>query len=182
MLGLSDLKWIVELLSKLLDYFFRYPVTIKYLGWYESSAGFIFDVAIESTRSKVIPVPKSAFRVRIKLDPEAVVKTDKNKVLYGESVEVFDSSEVLQAHIDGRSYGNVSRSVLCYEKPRHLYLFVTVAGPGSRNPSSRLQLGRMYQAMQVKLKRRFIEMTYAELPIPQISLVAGNDRTRIEES
>lgn len=158
---------------------FEYPVSVRYASQVESDKGYIIGIDICSNEKRLVSIPKSRFRVELTLDDTLIGTMDRSKQLYGERVQVFDSIGVLNAFLGGKSYGNVSSAVHCHGKATRIYLLITVEGPGSTNPSSRLQLGRVYTGVKVSIRKRFFLLAYLEIALHQIAIVAGNDATRI---
>ncbi len=172
----------VQIVIRLAEWFFKYPVTMNYVSQLETKKGYVFVVDVLSKNNRVVSISKSRFKITIVLDKELAHKAEKGKLIYGESVEIFDSEIVLKAHLEGRSFGNVRRSVELHNRPQRLYLLVRVKGPGSQNPSSRLQLARVYRTVKVKIVKKLFPSTYIEIPIRHIAIIAGNEKTRILDS
>ena len=162
--------------------FFKYPIAMMYADQFETKMGYVFAVDVCSKNKRVISIPKSSFKIAVLLDDDEARKAEKDKLIYGESVDVFDSDVVLQAFIQGRSFGNVRASVECHSRPQRLYLLVRVKGPDSHNPSLRFCLGRVYRTVKVKIVKRLLSLTYLEIPIRHFAIIAGNDKTQITES
>lgn len=170
------LAWIAKVTLKPLFY---YPVDMSYVGQEETKGGYVFHVSIKSCGKHVVAVPKRSFSVKIVKDKKIEKHFDKTKIVYGEKVRVFDSSHVLQAHLSGKSYGNVSDNVLCPEQPVLLHFLITVEGPGSANPSATFQFSKLYRCVGIRLRKRLFRLTYREVPIHQIPIVSGNEITKI---
>ncbi len=162
--------------------FFKHPVALSYVSQFETEKGYVIEVDAESTNNRVISIPKSNFKSTVVTDKKLARKVEKGKLVYGESVEVFDSEIVLKAFLEGRSFGNVRRSVELHSRPQRLFLLVRVEGPGSQNPSSRFQLARVYRAIKVEVVKRLFPFTYLEVPLRHVAIIAGNERTRIVDS
>lgn len=173
---------IVRLLTRFTWGFFKYPVAMSYVSQFETKKGYAFVVDAYSKTNRVVSIPKSRFKITVMLDKELAHKAEKGKLIYGESVNVFDSEIVLKAHLEGRSFGNVRTSVELHSRPQRLFLLVRVKGPGSQNPSSRLQLARVYRTVKVKIVKKLFPFTYIEIPIRYIAIIAGNEKTRIMDS
>lgn len=174
-------KAIGKLISKLIKWFFGYPLIIDYVGQFETEKGYVFVIELYTKKNKVIKVPKSDFNIKIMVD-KVLARKMKDKLVYGEYVDVFDSEVLLKAHIDGRSYGNVPSYVPIHKRPQRVFLLTSVAGPDSQNPSARFQLGRVYQTAKVKLRKRLFSLTYVEMPIRKVILISGNEKTRIVDA
>ncbi len=158
---------------------FMYPVDVRYVNQLESGKGYIIEIDICSRVKRLVSIPKKRFGAELILDDTLSGTMDRSQQLYGERVQVFDSIGVLDAFLRGKSYGNVSSAVRCHSKASRIYLLITVEGPGSTNPSSRLQVGRVYTGVRVSIKKRVFQLAYLEIALHQISIVAGNDTTRI---
>jgi hypothetical protein len=173
---LRALAWIAKVTVKPLFY---YPVDMSYVGQDETKSGYVFHVSIRSCSKRVVAVPKDNFSVKIVKDKKLEKRVDRTKILYGEKVRVFDSSDVLQAHLSERSYGSVPDCILCTEQPVLLHLLVSVGGPGSVNPSATFQFSKLYRCVGIRLRKRLFRLTYLEAPIRQIIIVSGNEKTKI---
>jgi len=175
------LKGIGNLFQKLWGWFFVYPIIINYMSQFETKKGYVFVIKIYTEKNRVIRIPKNAFKIKIVVD-SVLKRKFKEKLIWGEYVNVFESEVLLQAYIDNRSFGNVLSYVSVHQNPQSLFLLTRVQGPGSENPSSRLQLYKVYQTVKIKLSKRFFSLVYIEIPIRQIPIISGNDKTRIVDS
>ena len=175
------LKGIGDLFRKLWDWVFVYPVIIDYVDQFETRKGYVFIIEIYTVKNRVVQIPKNTFKIKIRVDPARSRKM-KGKLDKGEYVDVYESEALLQASIDNRSFGNVSNYVGVHKNPQSLFLLTRVQGPGSQNPSLRLQLGRVYQTVKIKLRKRFLSLTYIEIPIRQVPIISGNEKTHIVDS
>ena len=158
---------------------FEYPVDVQYVKQGESNNGYIIEIDICSNGKRLVSIPKDRFGVKLILDDTLRGTMDRSQQLYGERVQVFDSIGVLEAFLRRKSYGNVSSAIRCHSKATRIYLLITVEGPDSTNPSSRLQLGRVYTGVKVSIKKHIFRLTYLEIAFRHVSIVAGNDATRI---
>lgn len=155
----------------------RYPVRCEYVQQFESKAGYILQVRMESINGKLVHIPKSDFAATIVHDPSQMQKLDseeRSKLAYGESVEVFDNRHLLDAKLEGKSFANATNSVSVGPKPTDVFLLLTVEGPGSANPSSRLQLTKIYRSVRILLKRRGISSDYLEIPLRKVAIIGEN--------
>jgi hypothetical protein len=172
------IKTVPTLVGKVAKWFFKYPVNINYIEQFETKKGYVFAIEIHTEENRVLRIPKRSFSIKIKVDRKLAHKK-KEKLIYGEYADVFESEAILQAYLDSRSYGNVLNYVPCHKHPQRLFLLTHVQGPGSQNPSARFQLGKVYQTVKIKVKKRFFSFTYIEIPIRKITIISGNDRTQI---
>ena len=178
----SVLDWILKFACWLYNRLFLYPVKVTYANQVESRKGYILEIDICSKGKKLVSIPKDKFGINLILDADLLKTADTSKKLYGERAQVFDSLPALEAFLAGRSYGNVTRSVQCNTSATRIYLLITVKGPGSTNPSSRLQLAKLYTRIRITIRKRILRLTYLEVRLRQIAIVAGNDITRIVDT
>ena len=174
-------KLVPKLIGRIIKWIFKYPVNIEYVGQFETEKGYVFVIEIYTEENRVIRIPKSSFRIKITVDSK-LKRRLKEKRVYGEHVDIFESDIILQAYLNGRSYGNVPNYVACHKKPQRLFLLTSVEGPGSKNPSLRFQLGKLYQAVKIKLRKRIFSLKYTEIPIRKVTIISGNDMTRIVDA
>jgi hypothetical protein len=101
--------------------------------------------------------------------------------MFGETCEVFESEHVVAARVEERSFGNVPNYVTVGPDPTRLWILIRVRGPKSQNPSSRFLFGRIYVSVTVRLRKRWFSRGYGEFPLPKVSIIAGNEKTKIIE-
>jgi len=154
---------------------------MEYESQFETKMGYVFVANIQSEKNKLISVPKAAFSVKLMFDRKLLKRAEKEKIIYGEHVLVFDSDAVLKAFIENRSFGNVTDNISCTNNPQPLFFLVRIKGPGSSNPSSRFQLGKLYSSIKVRIRKGLLSFTYLEIPIHHVTVIAGNDKTHIIE-
>ncbi len=176
----------LKLINKLLEIFprayrwlFQYNIDCKYVQQGETNKGYIIEVAVRTRSNGVIQIRRDDICLRLTLDKQLVTDQIKPKIMYGLKTQVFDSLPVLQAHIQGLSYGNVSNYISVLDRPMTLWLLVTVCGPGSSNPSSRLQLGQVYVSLSLRIRKWLFWKQYLNVPLRHIAIVAGNEKTKI---
>ena len=174
-------KAVGKLIHKLMKWVFGYPLIIEYVGQFETNKGYVFVIELYTKTNKVIKVPKSNFNIKIMVD-KVLARKMKDKLMYGEYADVLESEVLLKAHIEDISYGNVLSYVPIHKRPQRVFLLTRVAGPNSQNPSSRFQLGKVYQTAKVKLRKRLFSLTYIEMPIRKVILISGNEKTRIVDA
>jgi len=158
---------------------FCYPVEMEYVAQEETEAGYVLHLTVKSLGNRVVTIPKENLFIKIVKNPEIEKQADKSKIVFGERALVFDSPDVLKAHISGRSYGNVRRHIVCGRSPVLLHLLITVKGPGSTNPSLRFQIAQLYVSFRISLRKWLLRIAYLEVPIRHIPLVTGNKMTTI---
>lgn len=178
-MDISLLLIVVNLVLKPIRRVFTYPVVLEYRRQFETRKGYVFETHARSTNGKLIRIDKDAFSVKIKCNRKLLNSVPKEKLMYGESVVVFDSLNVLKAFLAGRSFGNVDSYISVQAEPTTLYLLVSVAEPNSTNPSLRFGLGKVYRSVRFRVKKVLFNITYREIPIRHVTLIAGNDRTQI---
>ncbi len=136
---------------------------------------------VKTTNEGSVYVPTDDFQVRIARDQrlvDALADDARKSLLHDEAVRVFDNPQVLQAAIDGRTY-TTDGTLQATAQPRTVFLLVTVAGPGSANPSARLQLSPVYRSLVVSIRRRGVISEYADIPIQHVHIIAGNEKTHV---
>jgi hypothetical protein len=170
--------WLCLKVEAIWKSFVLYPINIQYVQQFETNLGYVFVVNIQTTCRQPISINKDRFKVRIQKDTELIKKVDNDKILYGESVEIFDSKELLDAKIRGLSVGNVANHIWLENKSNNYFFLLRVQGPGSSNPSSRLQLAKVYRSMKIMVKKWFW-FSYIEIPLRHITFIAGNEKTKI---
>ena len=160
---------------------FRYPIEFRYVNQGETKTGYVFELQVRSTDGSTVFIPRNDLQARIVKDErlvDAMSVEDRKGLLYGEGIKVFDNAVTLDAEIEGRTYTK-DPTIACTAKPRPLFLLLPVAGPGSTNPSSRLQIASVYRSLAVGVRRWLHVSDYVEIPIKHVSIVAGNDKIRI---
>jgi hypothetical protein len=160
---------------------FCYPVNINYVGQFETEKGYVFVIEVYTEENRVIQIPKKSFSIKIIVDSK-LVHIMKEKRVYGEHIDIFDSEVLLKIYLSDRTYGNVLNYVACHKKPQILLLLTRVKGPNSENPSLRFQLGKFYQTVRIKLKKRMFSLTYIEIPIKKVTIISGNEMTQIVDA
>jgi hypothetical protein len=171
------LGWTQSMYNKV----FRYPVEFTYVNQGETKTGYVLEFQVKSTSGEPVYIPRDDLKARIVKDDSLVAAmspSDRNDLLHDETVKVLDNAATLNAEIDGRTY-TANPTVTCTSQPRPLYLFLRVAGPGSTNPSLRLQIAPVYRSLAVSLRRRLYTSDYVEVPFRHVSIIAGNDKTRV---
>jgi hypothetical protein len=121
-----------------------HQIELSYVRQYETQVGYVLQLRTKSMSRGTIFVPSDSFQVTVVRDErqvESLSPEQRKGLLYGATAMAFDNKLVLDAAVEGRSYANASASIACVGEARNLFLLVTVAGPGSSNPSARLQLG-----------------------------------------
>jgi hypothetical protein len=162
----------------------HYPVELSYVRQYETQAGYVLHLQIKSTNGTTVFIPSDRFEVKVALDDPALGALSlqqKKGLVYGESAKAFDNKLLLDSAAQGLSYANANASIACVGEARDLFLLVTVAGPGSPNPSARFQLGRIYRSLTVRLRKRLFSPDYLDVPIDHVPIVASDAKTRVIE-
>jgi hypothetical protein len=160
---------------------FRYPVEFTYVSQRETDTGYVLELQVKSTGGEPVFIPREDLRVRIVRDArlvEAMAPSQRNTLVHGETVKVLDNAATLAAEIDGRTY-TIDPNMACTTQSRPLYLLLRVAGPGSTNPSLRLQIAPVYRSLAVGLQRRFRTSYYLEIPFRRLSIIAEDHKTRV---
>lgn len=175
--------WILKLgewLFKAIRPIVYYPLEFQLVGQGETDKGYVFHVTATSLSKSLVEVPKADVSLLILKDKKLVESMDKDQVLYGEKTLIFDSASMLEAYKRDMSYGNVSDTLVIDRQPREFFLLIQVEGPGSSNPSSRLQIGQVYTGVRLRIHRHFLAVNYAEFKLPTVTFIAGNKHTKIE--
>jgi hypothetical protein len=111
-------------LLKLQNGFFAYPVNINYVGQFETEKGYVFAIIeVYTEENRVIQIPKKNFSIKIIVDSKLVHRM-KEKRIYGEHIDIFDSEVLLKTYLSDRTYGNVLNYVACHKKPQILFLLI----------------------------------------------------------
>ncbi|MGB8657369.1 MAG: hypothetical protein WCE90_06235 [Candidatus Zixiibacteriota bacterium] len=144
------IKGFVNLIVKASEWFFAYPVNINYVGQFETEKGYVFVIEVYTEENRVIQIPKKSFSIKIIVDSKLAHRM-KEKRVYGEHIDIFDSEVLLKTYLSDRTYGNVLNYVACHKQCQRLFLLTRVKGPNSENPSLRFQLGKFYQKVKIKV-------------------------------
>lgn len=179
-----DLSVVFQILGGLKRVFmwvFGYPISIKYLSQFETKKGYVIEAEILTEKRRIINVRKSNICLKIRHDKLLLKETEKGKLIYGESVMVFDSPHTLQAYLEGFSYGNVLDHLRVHKQPQSVLFLIQIEGPGSSNPSSRFQLAKVYGSVEILIRKSCIWLPYLEIPLQKVTIIAGNKNTKIIE-
>lgn len=177
------MSWILKIgewLFKLIRPIVYYPVEFKLIGQGETEKGYVFHVTATSLSRSLVEIPKSTMSLLILKDRKLAECVEKDHLLFGERLLVFESASMLEAYKRDLSYGNVSDNLVIDRQPKELFLLLQVEGPGSSNPSSRLQIAKLYTGVRVRIYRHLWAANYAEFKLPTVTFIAGNKNTKIE--
>lgn len=175
-------KYVIAPIVYLIRSIFIYQLDIKYLSQFETKKGYTLVVQISSKLGKLISIHRRKIKPKIILDKELVKEVPPDKLMYGEYFSIFESDAVFKAYLNGNSYGNIPASIVCSLQPKILHLLLRVEGPRSSNPSSRVQLGKVYLGVKIVIEKNLYKHSYLEIPLNTISLIAGDNNTKIIDS
>ena len=156
-----------------------YPIRIKYEKQFETKKGYVIEIQVQSKTANPVRIKKDRIRVRIGKDKSLLKKSKDNKIVYGEYVEIYDSTVVLNAKLNDLTVGNMSDCVWVSPEETTWWLLIQVAGPGSSNASARLQFGKIYVSIKMQIRKSIFWRNYVIFPINHVSIIAGNKNTKI---
>ncbi|MEZ5358048.1 MAG: hypothetical protein R3F48_04395 [Candidatus Zixiibacteriota bacterium] len=168
-----------ELFLPLVQWIFKYPVDIQHINQFETKKGYVFQITIKAKSKKIMKIPKKCVRFKILKDKELVKSAEKEKIIYGESIIIFNSQHTLEAYLNDLSYGNEPDYLILQEQVKTIYAILRVEGPGPINPSLRLQLGPLYIGVRILIKKSGLWLAYQEVSLNKLPIIAGNGKTRI---
>ena len=94
----------IRSLQRLTAFLMMYPIQVDEIGQFETTRGYVFVVQVRAKANKVVSIPKASISVKVEFNLQTVTEQAKGKLVYGESVQVFDSQIILNAYIENRSF------------------------------------------------------------------------------
>ena len=181
--GRGNMSWMLKLgewLFKLIRPIVYYPVEFVLIGQGETEKGYVFHVTATSLSMSLVEIPKASVSLLILKDRSLTKSVEDDQLLYGEKTLIFESASTLEAYKRELSYGNVTDNLVIDRQPKELFLLLQVEGPVSSNPSSRLQIAKVYTGVRLRIYRHLWSACYAEFKLPTVTFIAGNKNTKIK--